>query len=92
MSRPLRSAPPKKCRTTLTLPADSLKQAKRIAHDRNVSLSTVVSEALIEGLRSQPSMERSEEIMNGYMKAFAGFSDDEMALLDGVILEPASRR
>jgi hypothetical protein len=83
---------PQKRRTTLTLPADSLTQAERIARARRVNLSTVVSEALSEGLKLQAAAERSEQVLNAYKKAFAGFSDDEMSILDGVILEPANRR
>ena len=83
---------PQKRRTTLTLPADSLTQAERIARARRVNLSTVVSEALSEGLKLHAAAERSEQVLNAYKKAFAGFSDDEMSILDGVILEPANRR
>jgi hypothetical protein len=32
--------------------------------------------------------ERSEQVLNAYKKAFAGFSSEEMLLLDGIILEP----
>jgi post-segregation antitoxin (ccd killing protein) len=85
------SPPPKKRRTTLTLPADSLTEAQRIAHTRKVNLSTVIAEALSEGLRLQTAAERREEVLEGYKKAFAGFSDEEMSMLDGVILEPAIR-
>jgi hypothetical protein len=81
-----------KRRTTLTLPADSLTQAQRIARARKVNLSTVIAEALSEGLRMHAAAERSEEVLNGYKKAFSGFSDEEVAILDGVILEPAARR
>ncbi|HXB67503.1 MAG TPA: type II toxin-antitoxin system CcdA family antitoxin [Candidatus Acidoferrales bacterium] len=83
---------PQKRRTTLTLPADSLTQAERIARARRVNLSTVVSEALSEGLKLHAAAERSEQVLNAYKKAFTGFSDDEMSILDGVILEPANRR
>ena len=79
-----------KRRTTLTLPADSLTQAERIARARRVNLSTVVAEALSDGLRRQTAAERSEEVFNAYKKAFGGFSDYEMSLLDGIILEPES--
>ena len=34
--------------------------------------------------------ERSEKIISSYKKAFSGFSEDELAILDGVILGPAS--
>lgn len=81
----------KKQRTTLTLPSDSLSKAKSIARARGVNLSVVISEALSEGLRLQAATERSDEVLNAYKKAFSGFTDDEMALLDGVILEPQPR-
>ena len=86
------SPPLKKRRTTLTLPVDSLAEAQRIARSRKVNLSTVITEALSEGLRIQTTAERSEKVLDGYKKAFAGFSDEEMAILDGVILEPVARR
>jgi post-segregation antitoxin (ccd killing protein) len=79
-----------KRRTTLTLPADALTQAERIARARRVNLSTVVSEALSEGLRRQRAAERSDEVLIAYKKAFGTFSDEEMSLLDGIILEPES--
>ena len=90
--RPRVSEQMKKRRTTLTLPVDSLTQAQQIARSRNVNLSTVIAEALSEGLRRHADAKRSEEILNGYRKAFAGLSDDEMAILDGVILKPVGRR
>ena len=85
-------AVPVKRRTTLTLPADSLMQAEQIARSRKVNLSTVVAEALAEGLRLHTAAERSEQVLNSYLKAFAGFSSEEMSILDGVLLEPANRR
>lgn len=74
-------------RTTLTLPYDALTEAQRIARKRNVSLSSVIAEALGAGLRSQKAAEQSEAVLNSYRKAFSGFSDEEMSILDGVILE-----
>jgi len=56
-----------------------------------VNLSAVIAEALSEGLRLQTAAERSEEVLEGYKRAFSGFSDAEMSILDGVILEPAAR-
>jgi post-segregation antitoxin (ccd killing protein) len=82
----------KKRRTTLTLPSDSLAQAQRIARARKVNLSTVISEALSEGLRAYSAAQRSEEVLSAYRKAFSGFTDEEMSVLDGIILEPAARR
>jgi hypothetical protein len=77
-----------KRRTTLTLPADALTRAENIARARKVNLSTVVSEALSEGLQRHTAAERGQEILNTYKRAFGGFSDEEMNLLDGIILEP----
>jgi hypothetical protein len=53
-----------------------------------VNLSTVVSEALSEGLRVTTAAERGKQVLNSYRLPFADFSDEEIAILDGVILEP----
>ena len=83
-----------KRRTTLTLPSDSLQQAQKIAHSRRVNLSTVISEVVSAGLRLEDARHRRSQILENYKKAFTGFSEDELAILDGVILEPvrAGRR
>ena len=52
----------------------------------------MIAEALSEGLRRQTTAERTEAVLEGYRKAFSGFSDEEMDILDGVILERVSRR
>ncbi len=79
----------KKQRTTLTLPSDSLTKAKKIARVRGRNLSTVIAEALSEGLRLHEAAERSEEVLKAYRKAFSGFTEVERALLDGIVLERA---
>ena len=76
----------------MTLPSDSFTKAKNIARARGVNLSTVISEALSEGLRQHEATERSEEVLNAYKKAFSGFTEVERALLDGIVLERAPRR
>jgi hypothetical protein len=76
-------------RTTLTLPAESLAEAQRIAHSRKVNLSSVITEALNEGLRLQMAAQRRDEVLEKYREALSGFSDEEMHILDGIILEPA---
>ena len=81
-----------KRRTTLTLPADSLLRAEHIARARQVTLSTVIAEALANGLRTHHAAERSEAVMAAYKKAFTGFSNAELATLDGILLEPAAKR
>jgi hypothetical protein len=77
-----------KRRTTLTLPADSLAQAQKIAHSRRVNLSTVISEVVSAGPQLESARHRRSQILDNYRKAFTGFSEDELAILDGVILEP----
>ena len=74
-------------RTTLTLPTASLDIAERIALERHLNLSAVVAEALQRGLQEEGIAKRSEAILQGYSKAFEGFSADELLLLDGVVME-----
>ena len=78
-------------RTTLTLPAECLDLADRIARKRHLNLSAVVSEALHRGLREEEQLQRSEMILESYKKAFTGFSAEELLLLDGIILETKTR-
>ncbi len=92
MSTRHREGGSKKRRTTLTLPVESLTQAERIARARKVNLSTVISEAIADGLRTHSALERSEQVFNAYKKAFSGFTDDETAILDGIMLEPVGKR
>jgi hypothetical protein len=70
-----------KRRTTLTLPSDS-------------NLSTVISEVVSQGLQIENARHRRNRILENHRGAFTGFSEDELAILDGVILEPvgAGRR
>ena len=81
-----------KRRTTLALPSDSQAQAQRIARSRRVSLSTVISEVVSVGLRPESARHRRNQILENYRPAFSGFSEDELAILDGVILEPVGDR
>jgi post-segregation antitoxin (ccd killing protein) len=85
------SLKPTKRRTTLTLPSDALTQAEHIARARNVNLSAVISEALTDGLRIHAGAQRAEQVLSAYRKAFAGFSDEEILLLDGIVLEPRDK-
>ena len=79
-------------RTTLTLPAASLDLAERIARERHLNLSSVVGEALQRGLREEEIAKRSQAVMQGYSKAFAGFSAEELLLLDGVVMQALPRK
>lgn len=49
-------------------------------------------EAFSEGLRLQTTAERSDEVLERYEQAFSGFSDNEMAILNGVILQSTTNR
>lgn len=80
----------KQIRTTVSLPEKSLSAAKRIAKSRHVNLSTVIAEALDGALdqeqKRRAARERAEAIMDRYQKAFGGFSEEELMVLDGVVL------
>jgi hypothetical protein len=40
-----------------------------------------------DGTPLQTRAERSAEVMEGYKKAFWGFSEEELSILDGIILD-----
>ena len=46
----------------------------------------------MEGLRKHAAAERSEQVLDTYTRAFAGFSDEQTSVLDGVVLEPVNNR
>jgi post-segregation antitoxin (ccd killing protein) len=75
-------------RTTVTLPAESLARAERIARSRNINLSAVIAEGLDEVLKKQAMAQRADEFFKAYRKAFSGFSEVELLALDGIILGP----
>ena len=78
--------------TTLTLPADALQQVERIACDGDVNLSSVVAEVMTAGLSVPAAAERSEQVLRSYRQAFAGFSAEEILLLDGVVATQRRKR
>lgn len=77
----------KQIRTTISLPAASLSAAKRVAKARRVKLSTVVAEALDESLKQQQAKDRAKAAFARYQRAFAGFNEEELMILDGIIPE-----
>jgi hypothetical protein len=81
---------PKQVRTTISLPASSLTAAKRVAKARRVKLSTVVAEALDDSLKQQQAKERAQATFARYQRAFAGFNEEELMILDGIIPEHRS--
>ncbi len=82
----------KKQRTTLTLPSDSLAKAKNIARARRVNLSTVISEALSEGLRLHEATERSEEVLAHTGKLFLASRTTRWRFWTALFWNRASRR
>jgi len=78
-------------RTTLTLPSRLLDLAERIAKQRHLNLSSVLSEALERGLSVEEQRRRSDQILKAYQSAFANFSDAELMILNGVIPESHKR-
>ena len=81
----------KKRHAPFKIPAESLLEAERLAAARKVNLKTVVTEALAEGLRLHASAERANEVMNAYKRALSGFSVQDSAILDGIILLPKTK-
>lgn len=73
-------------RTTLTVPASTMEVAKRFARKRKVTLSVVVNEALEEGLRQKLAVERAEEFVHRMTRAFAGLTEEELLLVNGIHL------
>ena len=78
---------PKQVRTTISLPAASLSAAKRAAKARRVKLSTVVAEALDESLKQLHAKDHAKAAFARYQRSFAGFTEEELMILDGIIPE-----
>lgn len=60
---------------------------------RKVQLNAVVNEALEEGLRQKLASERAEDFVQRMSRAFAGLTEDELLLVNGIHLtEQRDRR
>lgn len=75
-----------KRRTTVTLPAATLRSMKRLASRRNVHLNVIMNEALEEGLRQQIAVERAEQFVERMGRAFGGLTDEELLMVNGIYL------
>jgi hypothetical protein len=77
-------------RTTLTLPTKALAEAGRIARERKVKLSVVVSEALEKSLHAEAEAAREGErrvrAWNAYRDSVSDLSEEQRLWLDGIIL------
>ena len=75
-----------KRRTTVTLPAATLRSAKRLANRRKVHLNVIMNEALEEGLRQKLAIERAEDFVERMGRAFAGLTEEELLMVNGIYL------
>ena len=79
---------PRTRRTTLTLPAELVNKAERLAKHQRQTLSAAIAGLMEQSLRGyslQPA--RNSNALESLRKAFAPFTDEEMLLLDGVVMD-----
>ncbi len=79
-------------RVTLSLPAELVDRAKRIAVIRQVKLSVVIAEAVTAGWGAQVSAEGDGKALQDYKNGFSAFTEEEMGILDGIILESENQQ
>jgi hypothetical protein len=91
-SRSLRPIPRRTRRITLTLPAELVKKAERLAKQQRQTLSATIAGLMEQSLRGYSLQPASNpKVLENLRKAFAPFTEEEMLLLDGVVLdEPVS--
>ena len=77
-------------RTTLTLPEDLVRKAEQLARQRRQTLSASIAELMEQSLGSYRLQQaNNHSTLTSLQKAFAPFTEEEMLLLDGIILEPS---
>ena len=77
-------------RTTLTLPEDLVRKAEQLARQRRQTLSASIAELMEQSLGSYRLQQaNNHSTLKSLQKAFAPFTEEEMLLLDGIILEPS---
>lgn len=64
-------------------------RGQETARARKVSVNTM-EETLEESKKQRQGGERAESVLESYRRAFSGFSDEELMILDGII--PESKR
>ena len=57
-----------------------------------MNLSTVIAEVVSAGLEIENVRQRSQQILANYRTAFDGFSDLDLMLSDGIVMEPVTAR
>jgi predicted transcriptional regulator len=84
-------ASPKTRRTTLTLPEDLVRKAEQLARQRRQTLSASIAELMEQSLRSYRfKQDNKHDSLDSLRRAFAPFTEEEMLLLDGIIMEEPS--
>jgi macrodomain Ter protein organizer (MatP/YcbG family) len=79
---------PQTRRTTLTLPEDLVRKAEQLARQRRQTLSASIAELIEQGLRSYRFQQVNNiSTLKSLQKAFAHFTEEEMLLLDGIVME-----
>jgi macrodomain Ter protein organizer (MatP/YcbG family) len=78
-------------RTTLTLPEDLVRKAEQLARQRRQTLSSSIAELMEQSLRSYRfKQDNNHSNLDSLQKAFAPFTEEEMLLLDGIVMEEPS--
>jgi hypothetical protein len=79
-------------RTTWTLPQEVLRDVERFARDRHQSVSSAAAYLLEQGLRQQPDRKAvpGPDVLEMLRKSFAGLTEEEQMLVDGIIIEDPS--
>ncbi len=57
-----------------------------------MNLSTVIAEVVSAGLEIENARQRSQQILDNYRTAFDGFSELDLMLIDGIVMEPVTVR
>jgi hypothetical protein len=82
-----RSTPPRKHRTTISLPEDLLRKVERLAVERHQNLSSAVAYLVECGLRNGAKTPKdSRGILEMWKKAYLPLTEEERLLVDGVIV------
>ena len=77
-------------RTTLTLPEDLVRKAEQLARQQRQTLSASIAELMEQSLGSRRLQQaNNHSTLRSLQKAFEPFTEEEMLLLDGIILEPS---
>jgi hypothetical protein len=59
-----------------------------IAQTEHSTVSAIIARALAKGLPLLEEANKGDEVLASYRKAFEGFSEEELLLLEGIVLEP----